>query len=80
MSLDNIKAANSPMPLKYDGVVESPICVVTALCQAFDVQQLLLQAWQSTKVCTLRALASQTIWDLFLSHIYGVKNICTRSN
>ena len=43
-----------------DGVVKSPIYFALVICQTFDVQRVLLQAWQITKSC---------IWALFLSHL-----------
>jgi len=46
--------------IRIDGVVKSPIYFALVICQTFDVQHVLLQAWQITKSC---------IWALFLSHL-----------
>ncbi len=55
--------------VQLEGVVKSPIYIATVACQTFDVQQVLLQAWQITKSCTSRAFASQRIWLPLLSHL-----------
>ncbi len=52
-----------------DGVVKSPIYCTLVSGQTFDVPYVLLQAWSNTKSCTPRALASQRIWSIFLSHL-----------